>query len=79
MVAELEGVLDAHFDCERIDQRAKAYDRAEFVKWRQAAKAEGVYEDTMAHVFSGYDRQCIEDLRLWTAADEERIEAWLVA
>ena len=79
VVAELEGVLDAHFDCAGIDQRAKTYDRAEFVKWRQAAKAEGVYEETMAHVFSGYDRQCIEDLRLWTAADEERIEAWLVA
>ena len=77
VVARLEGVLDAHFDCEGIDQRAKAYDRASFLKWREGARAEGTYEDTMAHVYSGFDRQCIEDMRPWTSAEENQIQNWL--
>ncbi len=76
-VKELEGVFDANFDCEGIDQRAKAYDREEFLKWREKAKSEGNYESTMAHVYSGFDRQCIEDMRPWTATEEEKIDAWL--
>ena len=76
-VKELEGVLDANFDCDGIDQRAKAYDREEFLKWREKAKSEGNYESTMAHVYSGFDRQCIEDMRPWTATEEEKIDAWL--
>jgi arylsulfatase K len=79
MVRELEDVLDANFDCDGIDQRAKAHDREEFLKWREKAKAEGIYESTMAHVYSGYDRQCIEDIRPWTDKEEEQIEAWLKA
>lgn len=78
-VTSLETVLDANFDCEGIDARAKAYDRAEFVKWRETAIAEGVYETTMSHVYSGFDRQCIEDMRPWTKDDESKIEAWLEA
>jgi arylsulfatase K len=77
VAARLEGVLDAHFDCAGIDARAKDYDCASFVRWRAMAKADGFYEETMSHVFSGYDRQSIEELELWTAADEERIDAWL--
>lgn len=77
VVARLESVLDAHFDCAEIDERAKAYDRASFLRWRAFAQAEGSYEDTMAHVFSGYDRQSIEELELWTDRDEAQIEAWL--
>jgi arylsulfatase A-like enzyme len=77
IVARLEGVLDDHFDCEGIDQRARAYDREEFLKWREKARAEGIYEDTMAHVYSGFDRQSIEDMWPWTAGEEEKIEAWL--
>ena len=76
-VQELVGLLDANFDCDGIDRRAKAYDREEFLKWRERARTEGVYETTMAHVYSGYDRQCIEDMRPWTTAEEELIEAWL--
>ena len=78
-VAELEGVLDTNFDCEGIYRRAKAYDRTEFVKWREQAQKEGTYEDTMAHVYSGFDRQCIEDMRPWTGAEEEKIEEWLAS
>lgn len=77
VVARLEGVLDDHFDCEGIDQRARAYDREEFLRWREKARAEGIYEDTMAHVYSGFDRQSIEDMRPWTEGDEEKIEGWL--
>ena len=78
-VTSLETVLDANFDCEGIDARAKAYDRAEFVKWRETAIAEGIYETTMSHVYSGFDRQCIEDMRPWTKDEESKIEAWLEA
>ena len=72
-------MLDTNFDCEGIDRRAKAYDRTEFVKWREQAQKEGKYEDTMAHVYSGFDRQCIEDMRPWTGAEEEKIEEWLAS
>lgn len=78
-VEALEALLHKEFDCEGIDRRAKAYDRAQFLRWRQEAKAVHTYEDTMAHVFSGFDNQSIEDLRPWTAADEERIGTWLAA
>jgi arylsulfatase K len=79
VVAELEGTLHANFDCEGIDQRAKAYDRAEFLKWREKTKADGTYEDTMSHVYSGFDRQCIEDMRPWTSVEEGKIETWLAS
>ncbi|MEE2752718.1 MAG: sulfatase-like hydrolase/transferase [Candidatus Latescibacterota bacterium] len=79
VVTRLEGVLDANFDCKGIDTRAKAYDREEFLKWRDKARLEGVYEDTMAHVYSGFDRQTIEDMRPWTKSDEDQIEAWLAS
>ena len=78
-VSRLEETLDRHFDVEGIDQRAKAYDREQFVKWREQARPEGKYEDTLAHVYSGFDRQCIEDMRPWTADDEAKIDAWLAA
>jgi arylsulfatase K len=77
VVTKLEGVLDANFDCDGIDNRARAYDRAEFLKWREKARTEGIYEDTMSHVYSGFDRQCIEDMRPWTSVEENQIEAWL--
>jgi arylsulfatase K len=76
-VRELTGVLDENFDCDAIDRRAKAYDREAFLEWREQARKEGIYERTMAHVYSGYDRQCIEDIRPWTEKEEEQIEAWL--
>ena len=79
VVNRLEGLLDAHFDCAEIDERAKAYDRASFLRWRAFAQAEGFYEETMAHVFSGYDRQSIEELQRWTERHEAQIEAWLRA
>ena len=77
VVTRLEGVLDANFDCDGIDNRARAYDRAEFLKWREKARTEGTYEDTMTHVYSGFDRQCIEDMGPWTSVEEDKIEAWL--
>jgi len=76
VVARLEGVLDDNFDCAGIDNRAKTYDRTEFLKWRVKARTDGIYENTMAHVYSGFDRQTIEDMRPWTSKEEEKIEAW---
>ena len=77
VVTRLEGVLDANFDSDGIDNRARAYDRAEFLKWREKARTEGTYENTMTRVYSGFDRQCIEDMRPWTSVEEDKIEAWL--
>ena len=77
VVAEMEGILAANFDREAIDARAKAYDRANFTAWREKTLADGTYRDTMARIYSGFDRQCIEDIRPWTDEDEAQIEAWL--
>ncbi len=77
VVAELDGLLEANFDCAGIDAAARAYDRESFLRWREGARAAGTYERDMAHVYSGFDHQSIEELRPWTAEDEARIEAWL--
>ena len=74
---ELDRLLGEHFDCEGIDARAKQYDREHFVTWREQARKEGIYEDAMARVYSGYDRVCIEDIAPWTDENEQQIEAWL--
>lgn len=77
VVAELDAILEESFDCAAIDARAKQYDRESFLRWRKQAKAEGVYGATMANVYSGFDRQCIENIMPWTDEDEAMIEAWL--
>lgn len=77
VVAEMDALLTSEFDCEAIDARAKAYDRECFTAWREKTLAEGTYRDTMAHIYSGYDRQCIEEIMPWTDEDEAQIEAWL--
>jgi arylsulfatase A-like enzyme len=60
-----------------IDARAKSYDRDSFLKWRSVAQQSNEYSRTMAHVYSGYDRLCIEDIVPWREEDEEKIRAWL--
>ena len=77
IVAEMDALLTAEFDCEAIDARAKAYDRECFTEWRKKTLADGTYRDTMAHIYSGYDRQCIEEIMPWTDEDEQQIERWL--
>jgi arylsulfatase A-like enzyme len=75
--AQFADLMAANFDTAAIDARAKAYDRECFTNWREQTLADGTYRDTMAHIYSGYDRQCIEDIMPWTDEDEARIEAWL--
>lgn len=77
VVEELDALMGTSFDCEAIDAAARAYDRESFLRWSEQARADGTYEQTMAHVYSGFDRQCIEDLRPWTAGDETLIRQWL--
>ena len=79
VVGDLDGILTDNFECSGIDVRAKAYDRENFHKWREAQKAAGTYGETMAMVYSGFDRLCIEDIVPWSEADEDVIEAWLDA
>ena len=76
-VAGFAELMAANFDTAAIDARAKAYDRECFTSWREKTLADGTYRDTMAHIYSGYDRQCIEDIMPWTDEDEGQIEAWL--
>jgi choline-sulfatase len=75
--AELDQILTNNFDCEGIDAQAKQYDRESFIAWQKQAKADGTYHDTMARVYSGHDRVCIEDIAPWTDTNEQQIEAWL--
>ena len=77
MIEEMDGILAANFDCEAIDAEAKRYDRETFVPWREEQKRLGTYEDTMALIYSGFDRMCIEDIVPWSAEDEQQIEEWL--
>ncbi|MFW5868774.1 MAG: sulfatase, partial [Armatimonadota bacterium] len=77
VVADFDALMAANFDCEAIDARAKAYDRESFTNWRNKTLADGTYRETMAHVYSGFDRQCIEDIMPWTEDEEGQIEAWL--
>lgn len=77
IVGQMHRVLTDNFDCEAIDARAKAYDRECFTAWREKTLADATYRDTMAHIYSGFDRQCIEDIMPWTDEDEEQIVAWL--
>lgn len=77
VVARMDNILETNFDCAGIDARAKTYDRESFAPWRAEQKAAGTYEGTMAHVYSGFDRQCIENILPWRDEDEERIEDWL--
>ncbi|MBN1674564.1 MAG: sulfatase-like hydrolase/transferase [Kiritimatiellae bacterium] len=77
VAAELDGILTADLDCDGIDARAKQYDRESFLSWRQAQKAAGTYDETMARVYSGFDRLCIEDIVPWGKEDEAVIEQWL--
>ena len=79
VVKELDGILEGHFDCEGIDARAKRYDKVSFRAWRDGQKTAGTYADTMALVYSGFDRLCIEDIVPWGKEDEDVIEAWLEA
>ena len=74
---QLDQVLTGNFDCEGIDARAKQYDKESFIAWRKKAKAGGTYHDTMARVYSGYDRLCIEDIAPWADESEQQLEAWL--
>lgn len=77
IVADMDGILAASFDCEAIDAQAKQYDRESFLTWRKQARAAGKYQETLAHVYSGFDRQCIEDLMPWRDEDEQKIRQWL--
>jgi len=77
VAGDMEAVLAANFDCDGIDTRAKDYDRRSFQAWRDETVPAGTYEETMARVYSGFDRLCIEDIEPWTRHDEEQIETWL--
>lgn len=77
VLAELQGMLEAHFECAGIEQRARVYNKRCFRAWRNAQKADGTYAATMARIYSGFSRLCISDYLPWTDADEQLIEAWL--
>lgn len=77
VVAEMDALLRTIVDPEEVDARAKAYDRASFRAWRREQKAAGTYAETMARIFSGFDRLPDDEIEPWTDEDEAQIEAWL--
>lgn len=77
VVEDLDALMTDHFDCEKIDARAKEYDRRSFREWRRRARSEGSYKQTMAHVYSGYNQQSIEEMVRWRKKDEAQINDWL--
>ena len=78
-VREMDDLLRSIVDYEAIDSKVKAYDRESFRNWREEQKKAGTYEETIARVYSGWDRLSPEEIVPWTREDEEKIEAWLNA
>ncbi len=74
---QMDNILESRFDCGAIDAEAKRYDMASFRNWRREQKEAGKYEDSMAYIYSGFDRLCIEDIMPWRPGDEKLIEQWL--
>ncbi len=77
VVANLDDALREMVDYEAVDARVKAYDRESFYHWRRGQLDAGTYRDTMARVYSGFDRLPDEEVEPWTDEDEARIEHWL--
>lgn len=76
-VERMDRLLRSIVDYDEVDARAKAYDRRSFGAWREAELAAGTYEDTMARVYSGWDRLPDDEVQPWTADDEAQIKQWL--
>ncbi len=79
VVADMDARLRRVVDYEAVDAKAKAYDRHAFSEWRDAEQKAGTYRETMARVFSGWDRLKPEDIMPWTDDDEARVVDWLDA
>ena len=79
VVKEMDDLLRTIVDYESVDAKVKAYDRRSFRQWREKRKAEGTYEDTMAQIFTGFDRLEGANIQPWTEEDERKIEEWLAA
>jgi arylsulfatase K len=77
VVREMDAQLRRIVDYPAVDAKVKAYDRESFRRWRNEAKATGEYEQTMARLYSGWDKVKANSLRPWTAEDEAHIEKWL--
>lgn len=77
IVAELMQILSQTVDCEAVHRRAVAYDKRRFRDWRDQAKREGSYAATMATVYSGFNRACLDDYRCWSDENERQLDAWL--
>lgn len=76
-VNEMDDILRKIVNLEAVDAKAKAYDKLNFRRWREKQIKRGTYEITMAKIYSGYNRLCIEDIMPWTKEDEELILKWL--
>jgi arylsulfatase K len=74
---EMDELLHRIVDCEAVDAKVKAYDRASFAEWRDQMKAKGTYEKTMARIFAGWDDLAESLIAPWTAEDESLIDDWL--
>jgi len=77
VAADMDRRLRRTVDCEAVDAKVKAYDRASFRRWRDAHRGDGTYRGLMTRIFSGFDDLREDDLVPWTDEDERRIDDWL--
>ncbi len=77
IVKEMDELLRQIVDYEAVDAKVKAYDKRSFREWRREQRADGTYKETMAWIYSGFDRTPGDAVMPWTEEDERLIEQWL--
>ncbi len=77
VVQQMDRLLRSVVDYEAVDAKVKAYDRRSFRQWREQMKAKGLYEKTMARIFSGWDNLPADAITPWTEKDEALIQQWM--
>ena len=77
VLAELTTLLGSIVDCDEVDARVKAYDRASFRRWRSERQAAGDYRELMARIHAGWDDMDGITPEPWTDEDEKAVERWL--
>lgn len=77
VVTELDAKLRGIVDYDEVDARVTGYDKRAFRRWRMDERSAGTYAETMARVYSGWDRMQDDIIQPWTEEDERRIVEWM--
>lgn len=74
---ELKKRLYEVVDVKTVSALVSRYNKESFLKWREAEKQKGTYEQEMSYIFSGYDNLTESDIIPWSSEDEKIIKEWL--